>query len=159
MSEYERVLQVMGRHPFTKNYSAEEEARLAHICSEVEFQEDDYLIKEDQICDCFYLLVKGLVSVELQVQGGERLRLQTEGNGSTVGWSWLFPPYRGAFDIRALERCKAITVDAVGMRKMMEDDPLFAYRTTLELLETVIDRLSQSRLQLVDIHSAMEPRQ
>lgn len=149
----ERVLQVMGRHPFTKNYSAEEEARLATICSEVEFQAGDYLLREDQVCERFFLLVKGLVSVELRVQGGELLRLQTEGAGSALGWSWLFPPYRAGFDIRALEFCKTIAVEGPAMRAMMAEDPLFGYHTTLELLSTVIDRLSQSRLQLVDIHS------
>lgn len=151
--EVSRILSVMGRHPFTKNFDAEQEARLAQICRLAEFQPGDYFLKEDQVCEEFHLLVKGLVSVELQLQGGEVLRVQTEGPGSALGWSWLFPPYRGAFDIRAVEACKAIAVNAAEMRRMMDDDPSFGYRATKQLLETVISRLSQSRLQLVDIHS------
>lgn len=152
----DKILAIMGRHPFTTHYSAEDEARLAEICSEEEFKEGDYLLKEDQVCDKFFMITKGLVCIELQVQGGKRLRMQTEGAGATIGWSWLFPPYRSQFDVRALEPTKAISVDAAKMRAMMEEDPLFAYRTTLEILHTVMERLSQSRLQLLDIHSSME---
>jgi CRP/FNR family cyclic AMP-dependent transcriptional regulator len=155
----ERILAVMGRHPFTTQYSAEEEARLAKICTQVEFQPGEYLLKEDVVVDHFYLITRGLVCVELRMQGGEQLRMQTEGTGGTMGWSWLFPPYRSQFDIRALEPTKTISIDAQKMRAMMEEDPLFAYRTTYQILSTVIEGLSQSRLQLLDIYSMMEKRQ
>ena len=156
--EQSKILSVMGRHPFTKNFSAEEEAKLADICTLAEFRAGEYLLREDQVCEKFYLLVKGLVSIELQLQGGELLRIQSEGPGGAIGWSWLFPPYRATFDIRAVEECKAIAVDAAKMRDMMDENPTFGYRTTKQLLETVIGRLSQSRLQLVDIHSMMGER-
>jgi CRP/FNR family transcriptional regulator, cyclic AMP receptor protein len=151
--DQDRILQLMGRHPFTDNFSAEQEAKLATICTLEEFQPNDYFLREDEVCERFFLLIKGLVSVELRLQGGEVLRVQTEGPGGELGWSWLFPPYRGAFDIRAVEPCKAIAVDAAKMRQMMEDDPSFGYRATTEILQTVMTRLFQSRLQLVDIHT------
>ena len=76
----------------------------------------------------------------------------------SVGWSWLFPPYRCQFDVRALEPSKTIAVGAPEMRHLMAQDPLFAYRTTFEVLQTVVERLSQSRLQLLDIYSTTESR-
>lgn len=153
MSDNDRLLQVMGRHPFTNSFSAEEEARLASICEEVEFKAGDRLLKEDDPCDRFFLLISGLVSVELRVHGGDLLRVQTEGPGTVLGWSWLFPPYRCSFDLKALEASRAIAIDAAAMRKMMEDDPAFGFRAMKELMSTVICRLSRSRLQLVDIYA------
>ena len=122
------------------------------------FEAGEYLLKENDVCDRFYLLTTGLVSIELRMQGGEVLRLQTECAGATVGWSWLFPPYRCQFDVRALEPSKTIAVGAPEMRHLMAQDPLFAYRTTFEVLQTVVERLSQSRLQLLDIYSTTESR-
>ena len=152
------LLDVLKRHPFTNQYSAEEVERLAGICSFSEFQKDDHLLKEDEICERFFLLTTGLVSIELRMQSGEKLRLQTECAGAAVGWSWLFPPYRCQFDVRALGPCKTMAIEAARMRELMAQDPLFAYRTTFEVLHTVAERLSQSRLQLLDIYSASEPR-
>ena len=152
------LIDVIKRHPFTNQYNAEEVSQLAEICSYAEFQTGDYLLKEDEVCDRFYLLTSGLVSIELRMQGGEKLRLQTECAGAAVGWSWLFPPYRCQFDVRALETCKTIAVDASEMRELMAQDSLFAYRTTFAVLHTVAERLSQSRLQLLDIYSTTEPR-
>lgn len=152
------LLDVLKRHPFTNQYSGEEVEELSQVCSSMPFEAGEYLLKENDVCDRFYLLTTGLVSIELRMQGGEVLRLQTECAGATVGWSWLFPPYRCQFDVRALEPSKTIAVGAPEMRHLMAQDPLFAYRTTFEVLQTVVERLSQSRLQLLDIYSTTESR-
>jgi len=38
-------------------------------------------------------------------------RLYTVEPGDVVGWTWLFPPYRWKFDLRAVEEVHAISFD------------------------------------------------
>lgn len=148
-----KLLQILRRHPFVDTFSREEEEKLAAICQDVRLAEGDYLMREDEPSNRFYLLVSGLVSIELEMDGGQRLRIETQGPGSTVGWSWFLPPNLGAFDIRALEPTHALALDAERLRDWMESEPAFGYKVLKELLRVVVRRLSHSRLQMVDIYS------
>ena len=152
--EDSRLLQILRRHPFAGTFTREEEEKLAGICEDVKLAEGDYLMREDEPSNHFYLLVSGLVSIELEMEGGQRLRIETQGPGSTVGWSWFLPPNLGAFDIRALEPTHALALDAEKLRELMESEPAFGYKVLKELLRVVVRRLSQSRLQMVDIYSS-----
>ncbi|MGE0490559.1 MAG: Crp/Fnr family transcriptional regulator [Vulcanimicrobiota bacterium] len=143
-------------HPFTRSFTEAEHKQFEAICKRVEFLPGTYLLREDQPCDRFYLLERGLVSIELQRPGREVLRLQTETGGSEVGWSWLFAPYRATFDVRTVELCEAYAVEAAAMRKLMEDEPAFGFKAMQALLHTMVERLMQARLQLLDIHSVGE---
>ena len=145
-------------HPFTRHFSQAENEKFAGLCKRVEFLPETYLLREDQPCDRFYLLERGLVSIELQRPGREVLKLQTETGGSEIGWSWLFAPYRAAFDVRAIEHCQAYAVEAAAMRKLMEQDPAFGFKAMQALLHTMVERLLQARLQLLDIHSVGDNR-
>jgi CRP/FNR family transcriptional regulator, cyclic AMP receptor protein len=157
-SSVDRLLQVLRRHPFADTFSREEEEKLAAMCEDVQLAEGDYLLREDEPSNRFYLLVSGLVSIELEMEGGQRLRIETQGPGSTVGWSWFLPPNLGSFDIRALEPTRALALDATKLRELMESEPAFGYKVLKELLRVVARRLSQSRLQMVDIHSTARGR-
>ena len=94
-----------------------------------------------------------VVSIDLDLPGGGSRRLQTEGAGTEIGWSWLFPPYEATFDIRAVEPSKLIALDAAKLRDMMDTDQDFGNRVLKGMLKTFVGRLGQTRLQLLDIHS------
>lgn len=152
----DRLLQILGRHPFTDSFNRREEELLADIAEEVEFTPGQYLLEEDRPCRKFFLLIDGQVSIELRLQGSRLLRLETQGAGTVVGWSWLFEPYLAAFDVRAVEKTRAIEIDAAAMRSLIDEQPIFGCKALKVILGVVAHRLGQSRLQLVDIHSAGE---
>ena len=58
------------------------------------------LFREGEPADTFYLCVTGAVALEVHAPGGPPLVIETLHEGDTVGWSWLFPPYRWHFDGR-----------------------------------------------------------
>ena len=60
--------------------------------------------------------------------GGGTLVIETLDEGDVVGWSWLVPPYRWAFDARALDLTRAVAFDGACLRGKCDDDPGSATR-------------------------------
>lgn len=143
----------LKKHPFAALFTDEQLEKLVPLARWVDFQPGDFLLREGSHCDLFYLLVDGLVSIDLDMPGGGSRRLQTEGPGTEIGWSWLFPPFEATFDIRAVEASKLIALDATKLRDMMDTDQDFGNRVLKGMLKTFVGRLGQTRLQLLDIHS------
>ena len=143
----------LKKHPFATLFTEGQIEKLLPLARWVEYQPGEALLREGSDCDQFYLLVEGLVSIDLDLPGGGSRRLQTEGAGTEIGWSWLFPPYEATFDIRAVEPSKLIALDAAKLRNMMDTDQDFGNRVLKGMLKTFVGRLGQTRLQLLDIHS------
>ncbi|MDX1656503.1 MAG: cyclic nucleotide-binding domain-containing protein [Candidatus Competibacteraceae bacterium] len=125
---------------------------LAGCARELTFAQGDYLLRQDQPAERFYLLEAG--SVVLKVYSPRRgpIPVQTLGPGEPLGWSWLLPPYRWHFDARALEPVQVLAFDAPCLRARMDQDPAFGYPLLRALLAVMARRLQATRLQLLDVY-------
>ena len=102
-----------------------------------------YLGREGEPADTFYLIREGRVVVETNVPGRGPVPLETLHRGEIVGWSWLFPPHKWAFDIRALDLTRAIGEAEAFARAAEAEDrddaqvALVDARETLAILDTL----------------------
>jgi len=110
------------------------------------------LVREGDAADTFYLIRKGLISLEVQAAGRGTLRIETLDRGDTVGWSWLFPPYRWQLDGRAIEHCSLIAFDGACLRGKCELDHELGYQLMRRFAASMVDRLQATRLQLLDVY-------
>jgi len=69
-----------------------------------------------------------------------------------VGVSWLVPPYRWTYDARAVERVRAISLDAECLRGKCDDDPALGYDMMTRFVPILVQRLQATRLQLLDVY-------
>ncbi|MCM8745578.1 cyclic nucleotide-binding domain-containing protein [Thermomicrobium sp. CFH 73360] len=145
-------------HPFTADLDESQRARLAKQARLAHYQPDEYLIQEGRPADAFYLIVQGLVSIELFVPGHGPRPLQTVEGGSAVGWSWMLAPSRWEFDARALERTTAVVFDAERLRALLLEDCCLGLRLVQRLLFLVTERLRAARLQLLDLYGPPRER-
>lgn len=74
------------------------------------------------------------------------------GVGDFVGASWLIPPYRWAFDARAVELTRATSIDAACLRGKCEADHDLGYEMMKRFLPPLVKRLHATRLQLLDVY-------
>jgi CRP/FNR family transcriptional regulator, cyclic AMP receptor protein len=126
---------------------------LIHGCARsVSFDAGTYLFHEGGSADQLYLIRHGRVALEVAVPDRGVLTFQTLGKGEIVGLSWLLPPYRWAYDAKALEPVHAIAIDAVCLRRHCENDHDFGYKLMMRLVPVLIERLQATRFQILDVY-------
>lgn len=124
---------------------------LVGCASNVRFHSDDYLIREGQAANLFYIIRSGHVSIETYSPGRGRIGIQTLGEGDVLGWSWLIPPFTWEFDARAMELTRALALDATCLRGKCDDDHDLGYEIMKRFSNVIVQRLRAAHLQLVDI--------
>lgn len=143
---------LLAEQPFFRGMAAEYLRLFAGCASNVRFEEGAYLFREGEPADCFYLIRHGQVALELHVPEKGKVVVQTLGEGDVVGWSWIVPPYRWAFDARALGLVRAVSFDAACLRRKAEEDPALGYELLKRLVPVIVERLQATRLQLLDLY-------
>jgi len=118
----------------------------------VRVDENKYLMQEGDPADTFFLIRSGTVALEIHGAGRGALVIETLDPGDTVGWSWLFPPYRSELDARTLVPCGLVAIDGECLRGKCEDDHELGYQLMRRFAANMIDRLQAARLQLLDIY-------
>lgn len=145
---------ILAKHPFLKGLKPEHLKILVGCASNVRFNAGQFLFHEGEEANEFYMIREGKVAV--QTQGAERgpIIVQTIGEGEVLGWSWLIPPYRWRFDVKALELTRAIALDGKCLRTKSEEDHDLGYQLLRRFAGIIVERLEAARLQLLDVYKA-----
>jgi CRP/FNR family cyclic AMP-dependent transcriptional regulator len=125
---------------------------IAGCAANARFEAGDFLFREGQPADTFYLLRYGKVSIEFFAPGRGAISLHTRGEGDVIGWSWLFPPHVWSHDARAHELVRGIAFDGACLRAKLEHDPRLGYELMKRFGHIVHQRLDATRLQLLDLY-------
>jgi len=142
---------VLAGHPFCADLDVEHVAAMSAATSERELPVGGFVLRRGQPAEALTLLLDGDVSLELTEPGGEPIVLETLHGGDPLGWSWLFPPHRWAFDARCLTPVRLLQLDAGQLRALMSADPVFGLALTQRIGQQVVQRLQFTRAQLVEI--------
>jgi CRP/FNR family cyclic AMP-dependent transcriptional regulator len=146
---------LLAEHAFFKGLDPGHISFIAGCGTNVRFDADQYVFREGEPADHFYLIRHGKVALETLVPERGPLVIQTIAEGDVLGWSWLFPPYRWYFDARAVELTRAVALDGACLRRKSEED----YRLGCELMQrfarVVVERLQATRLQLLDVYGSV----
>ncbi|HTY72682.1 MAG TPA: cyclic nucleotide-binding domain-containing protein [Actinomycetes bacterium] len=152
------VEQLIAGHPFFVDLDEETVRHLAGCALNRHFDADEYLFRADDPAETFFLLRGGSVAIEIQGPGERRLIVETQGPGSVVGLSWLFPPYRHSMDARALSSTSAVALDAGCLREKCDQDPRVGYLMLQRLARAMHDRMMSARVRLLDLYGAPSAR-
>ena len=129
---------------------------MAGCASNVKFDVDEYLCRQDAEANRFFLVRHGKVALDIYVpQVGSRT-IDTAREGDVLGWSWLVPPYRWHVGARALERTRALEFDGACLRGKCETDPELGYQLYRRFAQVMYETLQATHLQLLDMYG--EPR-
>lgn len=143
----------LAAHPFARGLTAKQVKTLAScLDGETTWLTDAFLVSADGEADHCYLLVEGAAVISADSPGRGRRSIQTIHAGDVVGWSWLFPPHRWAFDATALTETRALVLDGVKLRLAIDEDPAFGLEILRRVGLLVADRLNATRLQLLDLY-------
>ena len=152
MAEPRGVIELMKGHGFTAGLDEDALALVAGCARNVRFNAGEYIFREGEDADRFYLIRHGQVALEMAIPGKGRTVIRTLKDDDELGVSWLIPPYRWSFDARAVTLTRAIGFDAACLRAKCDEDHDLGYALMMRFTPRVWERLRAARLQLADVY-------
>lgn len=148
---------LLGGHHFFDGMDPAYLSLIAGCGRNVVFQPGSWIARNGDPADAFYAIRRGQVAIEVHSPRSGTLVIQTLGDGDVLGWSWLFPPYRWVFDVRAVEPTHAVRFDGACLRGKCDDDRAMGYEFMKRFAGVVTARLDATRLQLLDVYGEERP--
>jgi CRP-like cAMP-binding protein len=153
----ESLLAQLRHHPFVAEFEPRHVEKLASLGREVNFDRDHVIFREGDDSSEFYLIVTGLVSLEI-VAPGHTFRVQTLFAGDELGWSALLMGRGKHFQARTVERVHALAFEGSEVLAACHEDTAFGFAFMLRMLSVVAGRLQATRLQVLDMYSPVAAR-
>src|SRR6185369_14461095 len=126
------ALHVLESHPFAAELRPEHRERLAAMAKQVQFAPNQVIFHEGDDYSVLYLLVEGMVALELEVPD-HVLRVQTLYGGDVFDWSALLPHAGKHFQARALDAVTALAIEGEDLLASFKGDPEFGLAFMLRL--------------------------
>ena len=145
------IADVLAEQPALRGLEPSDIDLLARCGHNAVFDAGTVLAREGEPATRFFVLREGRVGLEMHAPTGPLL-VETLGDGDLVGWSWLFEPHRWAFDVVAVERTKAVVIEAACLRDKCEADNALGYALLKRFLPILVQRLQATRLQMLDVY-------
>lgn len=131
--------------------------QIAVMASEVTWPSDHLVFREGETDDNLFVLLDGLVALDIHVPSRGRVTIQTLGPDDILGWSSAIPQVeRKTASARTLLATRAIAIDAAELRAACEKDHDLGYCVYRAIAVVLAGRLKATRLQLLDMFSVGE---
>jgi CRP/FNR family cyclic AMP-dependent transcriptional regulator len=143
----------LAQHPAFQGLTAEQVAQVASYARLAQFAPGERVFQHDTRADEFYIVRQGKVTVEIPALSGEPLVIQTLGDGSLLGWSWMIPPYQWSFDARAAAPTSVVAVDGTKLQAACEADPRLGYELMKRFAALMAERLNAARAAAIRHYS------
>jgi len=143
---------LIAEHPFFSGLEMRHFKLLVGCASNVRFEPGQFVFREGEEANQFYLLRHGKVTLEIHAPPRGSIIIQMLDEGDVLGWSWLFPPYRWMSSAKAIELTRAIALDGKCLRGKSEEDHDLGYELLKRFARVVQERLDATRLQLINVY-------
>jgi len=143
---------MVSEQPFFAGLSPQYSELVAGCARNHMFQAEQYLFREAEPANQFFLIRHGKVALEIAAPGRSPIVFATLREGDIVGASWLVSPYLWMFDARAVELTRALGIDAACLRRKCEADHHLGYEMMKRFLPVFVKRLHDTRLQILDVY-------
>ena len=144
---------LLGKHPWMAGLTPDQAHLLGRHAHEIRLTAGQVIFSEGEYADRFWLIWDGQIAIVLDVPGRGTMLLETLGAGDSVGWSWLFPPYRWRFSAVAITDCRAVEIDGAAVRTLCDQDPALCAAIYRRVSAVAVERLQATRLRLLDMYA------
>jgi|JFJP01.1.fsa_nt_gi CRP-like cAMP-binding protein len=146
-----KALAALRAATLTHDLETKQLKKLASLASLVEFAAGDIIYHEGQPGQAVYLVRAGKVVIEIESPTQEIAVVNTVEVGEFFGWSSLFPSVdQGNKRARAIEPTWAFAFDANLLQEAWKTDHLLENAIIKCVAKITLDRLKESRQQLVN---------
>jgi len=149
-----KIQDVLSNHQFLAGMDMRHVEVLASCSSMASFSSGEYIFRQGQKAERFYLIRSGQVDVEAFSAAGGPVILQSLKDGDVLGWSWLMPPYEWRFDARVVEPTEVVILNAKDLLGLFAKNHELGYELMKRFLIVIAERLEAERLQMVSLYGA-----
>jgi len=145
-----KIEKKLAEERFFAGFKAKDLSFLAGCAKTRRLRKDQVLFRYGAPADEFYLLLSGLITLEVAAIEGPPLILQSLGRGAVLGWSWLIPPYKWSFQARAGEETEILAFDGKAILARCEAEPAFGYDVLKRFSTLMSERLNYARSRMME---------
>ena len=153
MFKVKDIRALLGENPFFEGMSDEHLKTIAGCGTLVRFKAGEYLLREGELADTFYIVRDGEVAIESDIPARGPLSIARVGAGGITGYSWLFPPHRNHFDSIALTDVATVALNGQCLRNKAENDAALGYQLMKRFAQVMLERLQATRCQMLDVYA------
>jgi CRP/FNR family cyclic AMP-dependent transcriptional regulator len=146
------IEQLLAEAPAFNGMSEEHLALIAGCAQNRTTTDGEYLLREGDSADTFYVIRYGRVALETYVPERGALTIETIDDGDLLGWSWLVPPFRVDFDARAIGNVHTVAFDAACLRGKADEDRVLGYELMRRFIPVIVERLQATRFRMLDVY-------
>ena len=147
------ALRLLAEHPFFKDLDESLLKLIAPLATSERFEDGEYILREGQDANEFYLIQAGQVALEIYTPGRGVLTVETIGAGETLGWSWMIPPHQWRFDAKAVGLTRTMMIDGKRLRALCEENHSLKNEILIRVTQLIAHRLHATRSQLMGTHA------
>jgi CRP-like cAMP-binding protein len=140
--------ELVRRYPFFAGLEMEQINFLAMAAEEVEIPAGDYIFREGDEVDYFYVVQQGSVGIVLDVPAQHQETVVSNlGPGDVFAWSGLVSPHKATASAKALTPATLLSFDFNQISEHFTEDWHFGYLMLLKATEVMRDRLHDMRIE------------
>lgn len=155
--------ELIRRYPFFAGLSDDQIVTLANAGQEIKVAAGEYIFREGDVLNGFYLVSEGEVAILLEVPDREVQQsvsgqltgeLQTKGvvtskigPGEVFAWSALVPPRESTASAQATKPTQLLLFDCEQLVKVFDEDCRFGYLMMQKMAQVVRQRLQDMRIE------------
>jgi len=148
----ETIEAVLAAHPFFQGMKPQHLSAVAACGRRVQFMAGDFLCREAEEAQDFYVILNGSVSVEIFSYRRGPLTTATVEEGEVLGWFWFDKPLHWHLDARARQVTRAVALDVRALAGKCEEDHDLGYEFMKRYAQHLAVQFRVTKLQLVDMY-------
>ena len=149
------IEQLLAEAKAFNGMSNEHLALIAGCARNTTFTDGEYLMREGDPANTFFVIRQGRVAMEIFVPERGGMTIETIDDGDLLGWSWLVPPFRQHLDARAIGNVHTVAFDAACLRGKADEDAELGYELMRRFIPVIVERLQATRVRLLDVYGGV----
>jgi CRP-like cAMP-binding protein len=144
------ITEYLSAHEFFSELSDDILKILCEYSSTHEIKMGQYLFRQGENADKFYIVRNGRISLQMPAIMGPVLEIQTVDKDQVLGWSWLIAPYKWNFQTKAEEDSELLQFDGAAILARCEQEPQFGYELLKKFAALMSAGLNAARQKMMD---------
>jgi CRP-like cAMP-binding protein len=135
---------------FFDTYTDKQLGIIASISTVKEFKVKELLFEQYDELSEVAVLLEGSLSLGISLAAEKRIHLGTIEEGQLFSWSAVFSPRISTAWVMAVTPAKVISIDAKRLSEEIAKDCDFGFKMMSKIAQTISQRLSDTRFQLMN---------